>query len=80
MDSTPDLTTIPIPFPEEDYMMKFINSEKEPTLLGLVDKESDTIDVTKMVDILNQDLKDSGYDQYQFQVKQKGKKLYIEKD
>jgi len=59
--------------------MMFITSEKEPQLIGVF-KESDPElqSVIKMVDGLNRDLMDSGFDQYQYQVVRRGTKTYIE--
>jgi predicted aspartyl protease len=59
--------------------MKNINSSKEPTLLGVIENSEDIFRVSKMVDNINQDLIDSGFDQYQFITVQRGKKLYIER-
>lgn len=57
----------------------FITSEKEPQLIGVF-KENDPElqSVIKMVDSLNRDLVDSGFDQYQYQVVRRGAKTYIE--
>ncbi len=60
--------------------MKCINDEKEPTLVGLIENPEDVKWVNKVVESLNQDLRDSGFDQYNFSVKKEGEKLYIEKD
>ena len=60
--------------------MKCINDIKEPTLVGIMDNSKDYMDVDKMVKVLNQDLKDSGFEQYKFSVKKDGDRLYIEKD
>ena len=56
-----------------------INSKKEPTLLGKMENIEDLFKVSKMVDNMNQDLIDSGFDQYQYITVQRGKKLYIER-
>ena len=60
--------------------MKCINDDKEPTLVGLKENPEDIKWVNKVVENLNQDLRDSGFDQYNFSVKKEGEKLYIEKD
>tara|TARA_Y100000356_G_C10993978_1_gene149813 strand:- start:126 stop:308 length:183 start_codon:yes stop_codon:yes gene_type:complete len=60
--------------------MKCINDDKEPTLVGLIENPEDIKWVNKVVENLNQDLRDSGFDQYNFSVKKEGEKLYIEKD
>lgn len=60
--------------------MKCVNDKKEPTLVGLIENPEDVKWVNKVVENLNQDLRDSGFDQYNFSVKKEGEKLYIEKD
>ena len=55
--------------------MKCINDEKEPTLVGLIENPEDVKWVNKVVENLNQDLRDSGFDQYNFSVKKEGEKL-----
>ena len=57
--------------------MKLINDEKDPALLGLIQTKDDFIEVVNMVDHMNQDLRDSGFEQYQFKAERKGKKAYI---
>ena len=60
--------------------MKCVRSIKEPTLVGIIEYPEDFKFVCDMVDHMNQELIDSGYDQYSSTAKQVGKKLYIEKD
>lgn len=57
----------------------FINNDKEPQLIGVF-KENDPElqSVIKMVNGLNKDLVDSGFDSYQYQVVRRGVKTYIE--
>ena len=57
-------------------------SEKEPQFIGTFKNSPKDIvelqNVKKMVQSLNQDLVDSGFDNYQYQLIQRGKKAYIE--
>ena len=59
--------------------MKLVNSEKEPTLVGIMNTDTDYKFVDKMVYNMNRDLMDSGFDQYQYRTVKRGKKLYIER-
>lgn len=60
--------------------MKYVNSKKEPSLLGFIEYEDELVNVEKMVDNMNQDLVDSGFDTYQYKTIRRGDKLYIERD
>jgi hypothetical protein len=57
-------------------------SEKEPQLIGTFRNSPEDIvelrNVEKMVNSLNQDLIDSGFEKYQYQLVRKGRKAYIE--
>ena len=57
-------------------------SEKEPQLIGTFRNSPEDIvelqNVEKMVNSLNQDLIDSGFEKYQYQLVRKGQKAYIE--
>jgi len=57
-------------------------SEKEPQLIGTFRNSPEDIvelrNVEKMVSSLNQDLIDSGFEKYQYQLVRKGRKAYIE--
>ena len=57
-------------------------SEKEPQLIGTFRNSPEDIvelrNVEKMVSSLNQDLIDSGFAKYQYQLVRKGRKAYIE--
>lgn len=57
----------------------YVNNQKEPQLIGFF-KENDPElqSVINMVDSLNKDLVDSGFDSYQYQVVRRGTKTYIE--
>ena len=51
---------------------------KEPTLIGINSDQQELDMVSSMVRIMNQDLVDSGFDKYQYDVVRKGKNIYIE--
>lgn len=57
-------------------------SDKEPQLIGTFRNSPEDIvelqNVEKMVSSLNQDLIDSGFEKYQYQLVRKGRKAYIE--
>lgn len=63
-------------------IMGIVVSEKEPQLIGTFKNSPEDIvelqNVEKMVNSLNQDLVDSGFEQYQYHLVQKGRKTYIE--
>tara|TARA_B100001093_G_scaffold396788_1_gene383976 strand:+ start:2773 stop:2964 length:192 start_codon:yes stop_codon:yes gene_type:complete len=59
--------------------MKIINDEKNPSLLGVLEPGDRVDEYEKWVNNLNQDLKDSGYDQYEYRVLQKRNRIYIDK-
>ena len=59
--------------------MKYINYEKNPSLLGVLEPGDRVDEYEKWVSNLNQDLKDSGYDQYEYRVLQKRNRIYIDK-
>jgi hypothetical protein len=57
----------------------FVNKEKEPQLIGMFKADDPELrSVVKMVENLNKDLTDSGFDRYQYQVVRRGIKTYIE--
>jgi hypothetical protein len=57
----------------------FVNKEKEPQLIGMFKASDPELQsVVKMVENLNKDLIDSGFEQYQYQVVRRGIKTYIE--
>ena len=57
--------------------MILINDNNEPDLLGIIESKDDFVHVSKMVDVINRDLVDSGFDPYQYTAERKGKKAYI---
>ena len=59
--------------------MQLINDKNDPTLLGVLESSQDFSQIKKMVYNMNQDLQDSGFEQYQFVAEKKGNKAYIRK-
>lgn len=59
--------------------MKLVNDASNPELVGIITELDDVSETMKIVDSLNRDLVDSGFDQYQYQTVQRGDKIYIEK-
>ena len=59
--------------------MKIINDEKNPSLLGVLEPGDRVDEYEKWVSNLNQDLIDSGYNQYEYKVVKKKDKLYIDR-
>ena len=57
--------------------MKLENNPNNPTLLGTKATKKDLLEVTRMVNNLNRDLIDSGYEQYQARVEKSNDELYI---
>ena len=57
--------------------MKLVNNPNNPTLLGTKATKKDLLEVTRMVENLNRDLIDSGYEQYQAKVEKSNDELYI---
>lgn len=57
--------------------MLLINDVNDPTLVGIIEDKVDMVELRTMVNNLNQDLRDSGYEQYQYKAMRKGKKAYI---
>lgn len=57
--------------------MLLINDVTDPTLIGIVETKDDMVELKTMVNNLNQDLRDSGFDQYQYKATKRGKKAYI---
>lgn len=57
----------------------FVNNEKDPQLIGMFkNNDPELQSVYHMVNNLNRDLVDSGFEQYQYHVVRRGTKTYIE--
>ena len=58
-------------------MMKLITDKNDPDLLGLVESIDEFTVVLDMVNNMNKDLRDSGFEQYQYKAEKRGQKAYI---
>ena len=58
--------------------MKYIHDTSDPQCLGFIEQESDLHQTIRMVEGLNKDLVDSGFDRYQYQAVRRGNKVYVE--
>lgn len=58
--------------------MKLVNDIKDPQLVGIVTEVDDIESTKRIVESLNRDLIDSGFDQYQYHTVLRGNKIYIE--
>jgi hypothetical protein len=59
--------------------MKLINDKDNPALVGIIENSNDIELVERMVNNLNHDLVDSGYDKYKYKFIKRGQKAYIER-
>lgn len=59
--------------------MGYVNNEKEPELVFVGTDDLELSKIARMVEKLNGDLVDSGFDQYKFDLKFVGDKAYIER-
>lgn len=59
--------------------MKLIDDKDNPGLVGIIESLDDVTTVRKMVDNLNRDLVDSGFEKYQYEFIRRGNKAYIER-
>lgn len=59
--------------------MKLVQDKDNPDLVGIIESSNDILVVKRMVENLNKDLIDSGFDQYQYKSVRRGNKLYIER-
>ena len=57
--------------------MKLINDINDPELVGVIETNDDYKFVRTMVKNTNQDLRDSGFEQYQYKAEKVGKKVYV---
>ena len=57
--------------------MKLVNNPSNPTLLGTKATKKDLLELARMVENLNRDLIDSGYEQYQARVEKSNDAIYI---
>ena len=59
--------------------MKLVNDKDNPGLIGIIDSPKDITELQTMVNNLNKDLIDSGFDKYQYEFIRRGNKAYIER-
>lgn len=57
--------------------MKLINDKDNPDLVGTIETKDDFVHISKIVENLNQDLIDSGFEKYQYKAEKRGNKAYI---
>jgi len=57
--------------------MIYINDKDDPDLLGIIEDKQDFVHISKIVENMNRDLVDSGFDRYQYKAEKRGKKAYI---
>lgn len=57
--------------------MIYINDKNDPDLLGIIEDKQDFVHISKIVENMNRDLVDSGFDRYQYKAERRGKKAYI---
>jgi len=57
--------------------MHLINSKEEPDLVGILETKQEFDEIKFQVEIMNQDLIDSGFEQYKFKAERRGLKAYI---
>ena len=59
--------------------MSYVNDEKDPQLVFVGQDEAELTKIARMVEKLNADLVDSGFDQYKYDLEVKGNKAYIKR-
>jgi hypothetical protein len=59
--------------------MGYTNSEKEPELVFVGHDDAELTKIARMVEKLNADLADSGFEQYKYDLEVKGDKAYIKR-
>lgn len=60
--------------------MRLVNDNNEPQLIGIETDTDDIEEIDKIVQSLNRDLQDSGFDEYQYSTVRRGKKIYVERN
>lgn len=59
--------------------MGYVNNEKEPELVFVGNDDQELTKIARMVQKLNADLVDSGFEQYKFDLEMKGDNAYIKR-
>ena len=57
--------------------MRLITDKDDPDLLGIIEEKEDFVHVAKIVENMNKDLIDSGFEKYQYKAEKRGQKAYI---
>lgn len=57
--------------------MRLVTDKDDPELVGYIEEEEDFQHIAKIVQNMNQDLIDSGFEKYQYKVETEGPKAYI---
>lgn len=60
--------------------MRLVDDNNEPQLIGIETDTDDIEEIDKIVQSLNKDLQDSGFDEYQYSTVRRGKKIYVERN
>lgn len=57
--------------------MRLVTDKDDPELVGYIEEDEDFQHIAKIVENMNQDLIDSGFEKYQYKVETEGPKAYI---
>jgi len=57
--------------------MRLVTDKDDPELVGYIEEDEDFQHIAKIVQNMNQDLVDSGFEKYQYKVETEGPKAYI---
>lgn len=57
--------------------MRLVTDKDDPELVGYIEEEEDFRHIAKIVQNMNQDLVDSGFEKYQYKFETEGPKAYI---
>lgn len=57
--------------------MRLVTDKDDPELVGYIEEDEDFQHIAKIVENMNQDLVDSGFEKYQYKVETEGPKAYI---
>jgi len=57
--------------------MRLVTDKDDPELVGYIEEDEDFQHIAKIVENINQDLIDSGFEKYQYKVETEGPKAYI---
>jgi hypothetical protein len=57
--------------------VKLVQDKNDPELLAILDSDNEYLTIRSQVEKMNQDLIDSGFEQYQYKAEKQGNKAYI---